>query len=89
VLVELAGDTEVLVVAPVVVVVAPVVVVVLAVVVVVVVAGEHAATNVTEVDADAWKPSVHVACNDNTTSPVNPPATTVVAEVKAWLATSP
>jgi hypothetical protein len=86
VLVELAGNTEVLVVAPVVVVVAPVVVVVLADVVVV--EGEQADTNGTEVDADAWKPSVHVACNDNMTSPVNPPATIVVADVWALLATS-
>jgi hypothetical protein len=86
VLVELVGDTEVLVVAGLVVVVATVVVVVRSVVVVV--EGEQVDTNVTEVDAEAWKPSGHVACTDNVTSPVNPPGTMVVAEVWALLATS-
>jgi hypothetical protein len=88
VLVELVGDTEVLVVAAIVVVVAPVVVVVRSVVVVVVVEDEQVDTNVTEVDAAAWKPSGHVACSDNMTSPVNPPGTMVVAEVWPLLATS-
>ena len=88
VLVELVGDTEVLVVAGIVVVVAPVVVVVRSVVVVVVVEGEQVDTNVTEADAAAWKPSGHVACSDNMTSPVNPPGTMVVAEVWPLLATS-
>ena len=88
VLVELVGDTEVLVDAAIVVVGAPVVVVVLSVVVVVVVEGEQADINDTEVDAAAWKPSGHVACSDNMTSPVNPPGTMVVAEVWPLLATS-
>jgi hypothetical protein len=93
VMVELVGDTDVVVVMPiVVVVVGPVVVVVGPVVVVLVVLvlvdGEQAVAKVTDVDADAWNPSGHVACNDKTTSPVNPPGTIVVADVLAFATTS-
>ena len=88
VLVEVAGATEVLVAPSIVVVVPAIVVVVSSVVVVLDVEGEHAATNVTDADAVAWKPSVHVACTDSKTSPVIPPGTMVVAEVWPLLATS-
>jgi hypothetical protein len=91
VLVELVGATVVLVVASIVVeVVGPLVVVgpVVVLVVLVLVDAEQAVAKVTEVDAEAWNPSGHVACNDKTTSPVSPPGTIVVADVVAFATTS-